>query len=112
MLGVQKRAATEFTFWLAMPTMLGAFTLDFWKNRSAFDSHQTLLIAIGLVAAFVAALLVIRQLVNFVGRHGFAPFAYCDGTKFDLPAKTNGEPCRERLVPACGSTVGCPRCIS
>jgi undecaprenyl-diphosphatase len=75
LLGVQKRAAAEFSFWLAMPTMLGAFTLDLYKNRGAFDSNQTTLIIVGFVAAFLMAILVVRRLVDFVGRHGFTPFA-------------------------------------
>ena len=59
-----------------MPTMAGAFVYDFYKNRDVIDVAQIELVAIGFVAAFVAALLVVRSLLDFVSRHGFAVFAY------------------------------------
>ncbi|KQV44259.1 MULTISPECIES: undecaprenyl-diphosphate phosphatase [unclassified Rhizobium] len=75
LLGTDKRSAAEFSFFLAMPTMLGAFTLDLYKNRNALDFNDSALIAVGFIAAFVAALLVVRSLLNFVSTRGFAPFA-------------------------------------
>jgi undecaprenyl-diphosphatase len=75
-LGADKRTAAEFSFFLAMPTMAGAFALDFYKNRAIIDADQIALVAIGFVAAFLAALLVARRLLDFVSRHGFAPFAW------------------------------------
>jgi undecaprenyl-diphosphatase len=75
-LGADKRTAAEFSFFLAMPTMAGAFAFDFYKNRAIIDADQITLVAIGFVAAFVAAVLVVRTLLNFVSRHGFAPFAW------------------------------------
>jgi undecaprenyl-diphosphatase len=71
-----KRAAAEFSFFLAIPTMLGAFALDFYKNRAALSGGDLGLIAIGFVVAFVAALFVVKTLIDFVGRHGFMPFAW------------------------------------
>lgn len=74
--GVDRAAAAEFSFFLAMPTMLGATVYDSWKNRASFTAEGSLLIAIGFVVAFLAALLVVSSLVRFVSRYGFAPFAW------------------------------------
>ena len=76
LLGVSKPAATEFSFFLALPTMAGAFTYDLIKNWHALDFRDAQLIGVGFVVAFTSALLVVRSLIPFVGRHGFAPFAY------------------------------------
>jgi undecaprenyl-diphosphatase len=76
LMGCDKRSAAEFSFFLAMPTMAGAFTYDLYKNRDALSVDDAALIAVGFVAAFVAALLVVRSLLDFVSRHGFTPFAY------------------------------------
>jgi undecaprenyl-diphosphatase len=76
MMGVSKRAAAEFSFFLALPTMAGAFAYDVYKNHDAFNSHDAALIGIGFVAAFVTAVLVVRGVLNFITRHGFAPFAW------------------------------------
>ncbi|MGC4409823.1 undecaprenyl-diphosphate phosphatase [Rhizobium rosettiformans] len=76
LLGADKRSAAEFSFFLAMPTMLGAFTLDLYKNRNALTVDDTLIIAIGFVAAFVSALFVVRGLLNFISKRGYAPFAW------------------------------------
>jgi len=76
LLGVDKRAAAEFSFFLALPTMLGAFTYDFYKNRHLLAFDDGLLIVIGFVAAFCAAVLVVRTLLDFVSRHGYAPFGW------------------------------------
>jgi undecaprenyl-diphosphatase len=75
LMGTDKRSAAEFSFFLAMPTMLGAFTLDLYKNRSALNFDDVSLIVVGFIAAFVAALVVVRSLLNFVSSRGFAPFA-------------------------------------
>jgi undecaprenyl-diphosphatase len=76
LLGADKRTAAEFSFFLAMPTMAGAFAYDLYKNRAVIDADQVTLVAIGFVAAFVAAVLVVRTLLDFVSRHGFALFAW------------------------------------
>ena len=76
LLGTDKRSAAEFSFFLALPTMGGAFTLDLYKNRHVLSADDGLLIVIGFLAAFAAGLVVVRGLIAFVGRHGFAPFAY------------------------------------
>jgi len=76
MLGVDRRIATEFSFYLAIPTMLGATVYDLWKSRDALSANGIDLIVIGFVTAFVVALPVVRGLIGFVGRHGLAPFAW------------------------------------
>ena len=75
-LGVERRAATEFSFFLAMPTMLGAVVYDLYKNWQHLDFDNGLLIAVGFLFAFLAGGLVVRSLVRFVGRHGFQPFGW------------------------------------
>lgn len=76
LLGADKRSAAEFSFFLAIPTMSGAFAYDLYANRNVISSDDLALTAIGFVAAFIAALLVVRSLLDFVSRHGFAPFAW------------------------------------
>jgi undecaprenyl-diphosphatase len=75
LVGCERRAAAEFSFFLAMPTMLGAFVYDLIKNRSLLSFDDGLLILLGFVAAFCAAILVVRSLLDFVSRNGFAVFA-------------------------------------
>ena len=76
LLGADKRSAAEFSFFLAMPTMAGAFAFDLMKNHDALSSADLTVIAVGFVAAFVAALIVVRHVLDYVSRHGFAVFAW------------------------------------
>jgi undecaprenyl-diphosphatase len=76
LMGVEKRAAAEFSFFLAIPIMAGAFTLDAWKNRAQLDSGHSGLIAIGFVVSFLVALAVIRAMLAIVTRRGYAPFGW------------------------------------
>lgn len=76
LLGTDKRSAAEFTFFLALPTMGGAVAYDLFKSRNDLDFTDVGLIAVGFVTAFVTALFVVRFLLDFVSRHGFAPFAW------------------------------------
>ncbi|WP_206456207.1 undecaprenyl-diphosphate phosphatase [Aurantimonas marina] len=76
LMGTDKRSAAEFSFFLAMPTMVGAFTYDLIKNGDLLSLDDFGLIAIGFVMAFLSALVVVRGLLDFVSRHGFAPFAW------------------------------------
>jgi undecaprenyl-diphosphatase len=76
LLGVEKRAAAEFSFFLAIPTMLGAFAFDLFKNRHELTGSDFSLIAIGFVTAFLAALVVVRVLLDYVSRHGYAVFGW------------------------------------
>jgi undecaprenyl-diphosphatase len=76
LLGAEKRAAAEFSFFLAMPTMAGAFTYDLLKNYKILSFDDLALIAAGFVAAFISALLVVNMFLAYVSRHGFTPFAW------------------------------------
>jgi len=76
LVGVNRPTAAEFSFFLAIPTMLGATTFDLYKNRADLDGGGALLIGVGFVTAFLVALVVVRTLVTFISRHGFAPFGW------------------------------------
>ena len=76
LLGVSRAAATEFSFFLAIPTMLAATVYDLYKNWAFLSFDDGALIATGFISAFIAALIVVRTLIRFVSRNGFAPFAY------------------------------------
>ncbi|WP_460448177.1 undecaprenyl-diphosphate phosphatase [Alsobacter sp. SYSU BS001988] len=76
LMGADKRAAAEFSFWLAMPTMAGAFAYDLLKNYKTLDTQGIGIIAMGFVAALVSGLFVVKGLLGYVSRHGFAVFAW------------------------------------
>jgi len=76
LLGSDKRSAAEFSFFLAMPTMAGAFAYDLYKNWALLQAEDFAGIAIGFAAAFVSAVLVVRFLLGFVSRYGFALFGW------------------------------------
>ena len=76
LLGTDKRSAAEYSFFLAMPTMAGAFAYDLYKNIGEIDASAGLIIALGFVVAFLAALIVVRGFLGFVSRHGFAVFGW------------------------------------
>ncbi len=75
-LGVSRAAATEFSFFLAIPTMFAATIYDGYKNFHSLSGSSWLLIGIGFVMAFLSALVVVRWLVGFVSRNGFGIFAF------------------------------------
>lgn len=75
--GTDKRSAAEFTFFIALPIMIGAFGYDFYKSRDIImNGGVGVDIAIGFAAAFVVGTLVVRHLLNFVSQHGFGFFAW------------------------------------
>jgi undecaprenyl-diphosphatase len=76
LLGTDKRSAAEFSFFLAMPTMAGAFAYDLYKNWSILHVDDIANIALGFVTAFIAAVFVVRYLLDYVSRHGFALFGW------------------------------------
>ena len=76
LLGVSKRAAAEFSFFLSLPTMAGAVAYDLYKNRDVLDFSAWTDISIGFVVAFLSAVLVVRWLLNFVSRNGYALFGW------------------------------------
>ena len=79
-MGVNRKTAAEFSFFLAVPTMIGASTLEIWqKGGDLMDGTATVgwdEIAVGFVVSFIVALVVIRAFVAYVSKHGFAPFAW------------------------------------
>jgi undecaprenyl-diphosphatase len=79
-MGIERRTAAEFSFFLAIPTMMGATTLELFDNRAALASGLGPVgwseIAIGFAVSFVVALAVIKAFVAYVSRAGFAPFAW------------------------------------
>ncbi|HYC02280.1 MAG TPA: undecaprenyl-diphosphate phosphatase [Azospirillaceae bacterium] len=76
LMGVERKAAAEFSFFVAIPTMLGAATYDLFKNRDTLSTDGIALIAVGFAAAFLTGFVVVKAVVGFVSRHGFAPFAW------------------------------------
>jgi undecaprenyl-diphosphatase len=76
LLGADKRAAAEFSFFLAIPTMVGAFAYDFYKNRGEMTADHLGIVAIGFVVSFITAIIVVRTFLNYVTRQGFALFAW------------------------------------
>ncbi|MFL6796358.1 MAG: undecaprenyl-diphosphate phosphatase [Xanthobacteraceae bacterium] len=76
LLGADKRSAAEFSFFLAIPTMAGAFAYDLLKNYKQLTTDNTLLVAVGFVTSFVCAWIVVRTFLDYVSRHGFALFAW------------------------------------
>ena len=79
-MGVGRKTAAEFSFFLAVPTMLGASTLELLDKRDQLTGGAMAVgwgqIAIGFVVSFVVAMAVIKAFVAYVSRHGFAPFAW------------------------------------
>jgi len=74
--GLSRPAATEFSFFLAVPTLVAAGAYDLWRNRGLFSIEDLQMVAVGLVVSFVSALVVIRWLVRCVATHDFRPFAW------------------------------------
>src|ERR1700709_2874742 len=76
LLGADKRSAAEFSFFLAIPTMVGAFVYDLHKNRGDFTTDHLGIIAIGFVVSFITAIIVVKSFLTYVTRHGFTFFAW------------------------------------
>jgi undecaprenyl-diphosphatase len=76
LLGVERKAAALFTFYLAVPTMLGATVFDIYKNRHELDVGAGIEIAIGFVVSFVVAYFVVKTFIDFIGRYGLKPFGW------------------------------------
>jgi undecaprenyl-diphosphatase len=76
LLGVGRAAAAHFTFYLAVPTMLGATVLDVYKNRDALAGAAWTDIGVGFVVAFLVALVVVKGFIGFISRYGLAPFGW------------------------------------
>ena len=76
LMGTDKRSAAEFTFWIAMPIMGGAFVYDLYKSRDYITSELGAAVIVGFAMAFVVAFFVVRYLLDYISKHGFAIFAY------------------------------------
>ena len=74
--GLSRKAATEFSFFLAVPTLIAAGLYDLWKHRDMLSSADVPVFAVGSVVSFVSAFLVIRWLIRYVATHDFKPFAW------------------------------------
>lgn len=74
--GIQRKTATEFSFFLAMPTMLAATVYDLYRHGGVLTDQQMSGIIIGFIAAFFSALVVVRAVLQFVSRHTYRPFAW------------------------------------
>lgn len=74
--GANKRSAAEFSFFLAIPTMAGAFAYDLYKNWAQMDGGNAVIVTVGFVCSFVAGWIVVKTLLDYVSRHGFALFAW------------------------------------
>ena len=76
LMGTDKRSAAEFSFFLAMPTMAGAFAYDLYKNHDILSADDLMIVGIGFVASFVVAVFVVRSLLDFVSKRGYALFGW------------------------------------
>ena len=74
--GADKRSSAEFSFYLAMPTMAGAFAYDLYKNWAEMNGSNTMIIAVGFVTSFIFGWIVVKTFLGSVSRHGFALFAW------------------------------------
>jgi undecaprenyl-diphosphatase len=74
--GLSRKAATEFSFFLAVPTLVAAGGYDLMKNRALLSAHDAPIFGVGLVVSFVSAFVVIRWLIRYVATHDFKPFAW------------------------------------
>jgi len=74
--GLSRKTATEFSFFLAIPTMFAATFYDVFKNRALFSADDIGLFAVGSAASFISALLAVRGLIRFISRHDLTVFAW------------------------------------
>ena len=74
--GADRRSAAEFSFWLAMPTMIGAFAYELYKSCGEMSGGNTLIIAVGFAASFICGWIVVKTFLDYVSRHSFALFAW------------------------------------
>lgn len=74
--GLSRRAATEFSFFLAVPTLIAAGAYDFYKNRALFEVSDLGIFSVGFIVSFAAAFLCVRWLLRYIAAHDFRPFAW------------------------------------
>jgi undecaprenyl-diphosphatase len=76
LLGVERKTAAHFTFYLAVPTMLGASVVELYQQRAALSASNLTTIAVGFVISFIVAYVVVKRFIDFVGRYGLKPFGW------------------------------------
>jgi len=76
LLGTDRRSAAEFSFWLAMPTMAGAFAYDLYKSGAHLSNSNAIIVAVGFLTSFVFGWIVVKTFLDYVSRHGFALFGW------------------------------------
>ena len=76
LLGADRRSAAEFSFWLAMPTMAGAFAYDLYKSGAHMSGSNFIIVAVGFVTSFVFGWFIVKTFLGYVSRHGFGLFAW------------------------------------
>jgi undecaprenyl-diphosphatase len=76
LLGHSRRSATDFSFFLAIPTLIGAGVYSLYKERHALSTADVPMFAVGLVSSFVFAWLCVRWLLRYIATHDFRPFAW------------------------------------
>jgi undecaprenyl-diphosphatase len=76
LLGADRRSAAEFSFWLAMPTMVGAFAFELYKNHAQMSGSNVIIVAVGFAVSFIFGWLVVKSFLGYVSRHGFGLFAW------------------------------------
>ncbi len=74
LMGADKRSAAEFSFFLAIPTMAGAFVYDLYDSRDTLTFDQGGIIAVGFVVSYISGLVVVRAMLGFVQKRGYWPF--------------------------------------
>jgi undecaprenyl-diphosphatase len=74
--GADRRSAAEFSFWLAMPTMVGAFAYEFYKSGAHMSGNNTIIVAIGFAVSFIFGWIVVKTFLDYVSRHGFGLFVW------------------------------------
>ena len=74
--GADRRSAAEFSFYLAMPTMAGAFAYDLYKSGAHLSSDNVIVIAVGFIMSFIAGWFVVKRFLDYVSGHGFSLFAW------------------------------------
>ena len=74
--GLSRKVATEFSFFLAVPTLVAAGVYSLWKERALLSAADLPMFAVGFAVSFASALLCIRWLIRYVSRHDFVPFAW------------------------------------
>jgi undecaprenyl-diphosphatase len=76
LIGLSRETAAEFTFFLAIPTMLGASLVKLWKFGSVYTSQEAVVLLTGVLVSFLVSIFTIRFLVGYVKKHNFKPFGY------------------------------------